>query len=724
MKVYFLICVFNLSGTDDADGDVLLALAVRQVVHGLRFTPAGLGLVVPLLHLQPDADDDGGATQQQHEDQNNPGAHCDPGKLAVLALCVLLSEVNDDRPLRWLGEQELAVEAAVAPSALAHVAVASLVAGGPVVAGVVLASAHRRAAVLPVVSWGAGAGVVVDPILTGPSIDAGEGGAIVHVVVTVPASEASLALAYVGVPQVNALGSISTRAGTAVIDFLFTVEPRITQWAAAAVSTIRVVSASPSIEARSISTSHCTQLTVFTIEAWGAGTGIAVLEIRAASTILARVGITFVDFNLAAGACVPRSARTSVAPLTGVGACGTILAWLVVSAVVQVLVAEKAAPAFLAVALPWLLTGTVQAAWVSDALITVPPLPTHSALAFPRFVAEAVLLVTPRQANRLSAVLALPAWVADLLATLSTGEVTEGVVTGPAEDRAAFPVVVLITHKAIGVLEVGAAAAVQVLGPLLAHRQVPLGGQAADEALGVFCGEVVGGVGVQSLDDEREGAGPGEAEGEADGVAEGGVGAARAVGDAEGVGAEDGGDGAAVGAGRLGGDAGLVVLQADAEEGLAVALLQPGASGAAPPAAVAVAEQPLLVDKLLQLQLEHPGAVNLAAAQQRREEGERQQEAASHGGGAALAFLPLCLRGGKGRVSLGEGERTEGPQPPRRAGGGTVPSPAFRRVSDCYPPTDAFRCSPAAADSSFGWQKEKKEKRGKKKKKKVLRLIC
>lgn len=87
----------------------------------------------------------------------------------------------------------------------------------------------------------------------------------------------------------------------------------------------------------------------------------------------------------------------------------------------------------------------------------------------------------------LSAVLALPAGVADFLATLSTGEVTKGIVTGPAEDRATFPVVVLITHKAIGVLEVGAAAAVQVLGPLLTHRQVPLRGQAADEALGVFC---------------------------------------------------------------------------------------------------------------------------------------------------------------------------------------------------------------------------------------------
>lgn len=56
----------------------------------------------------------------------------------------------------------------------------------------------------------------------------------------------------------------------------------------------------------------------------------------AASTILARVGITFIDFSLTVGACVPRSARTSVASLTSVGACGTILAGLVVGAVVQV----------------------------------------------------------------------------------------------------------------------------------------------------------------------------------------------------------------------------------------------------------------------------------------------------------------------------------------------------------------------------------------------------
>lgn len=73
--------------------------------------------------------------------------------------------------------------------------------------------------------------------------------------------------------------TISTRAGTAVIDFLLTVEPRITQWAAAAVTPIRVVGASPTIEAWSVSTSHRAQLTVFPIEAWGAGTGVAVLKI-------------------------------------------------------------------------------------------------------------------------------------------------------------------------------------------------------------------------------------------------------------------------------------------------------------------------------------------------------------------------------------------------------------------------------------------------------------
>lgn len=43
------------------------------------------------------------------------------------------------------------------------------------------------------------------------------------------------------------------------------------------------------------------------------------------------------------------------------------------------LVAEKAPPAFLAVALPGLLAGAMQTAWVPNALVTVPALPAYSA---------------------------------------------------------------------------------------------------------------------------------------------------------------------------------------------------------------------------------------------------------------------------------------------------------------------------------------------------------
>lgn len=214
MKVYFLIRVFNLSGTNDTYGNVFLSLAVCQVVHGLSLAPAGIRLVVPLLHSEPDTDDHSSTPQQQHQDQNNPCADSDPGELGVLAFCVFLSEVDDDGSLRWLREQKLAVEPAVPSGTLTDVAVVSLMAGGPVVAGVVFASAHRGAAVLPVVSWRAGAGIVIDAVLASPSVDAGKGGTVVNVVIAVPPSEASLALAYVGVPQINTLGPCKTSRET------------------------------------------------------------------------------------------------------------------------------------------------------------------------------------------------------------------------------------------------------------------------------------------------------------------------------------------------------------------------------------------------------------------------------------------------------------------------------------------------------------------------------
>lgn len=98
---------------------------------------------------------------------------------------------------------------------------------------------------------------------------------------------------------------------------------------------------------------------------------------------------------------------------------------------------------------------------------------------------------------------------------------------------------------------------------------------------------------------------PGESKGESDGVAEGGVDAC-AIRQAEGIDTQHWRDRTAVGAGWLRGHAGLVVLEAYSKEGPA------GARRArAPAAAVAVPQQPLLVDELLQLQLKYARAPDL-----------------------------------------------------------------------------------------------------------------
>lgn len=72
-------------------------------------------------------------------------------------------------------------------------------------------------------------------------------------------------------------------------------------------------------------------------------------------------------------------AGTGVRSLTSVEASTTVLARLVVGAVVQVLVAEKTTPTFVAVALPRLLARAVQTSRVADALVAQFSLPTQFA---------------------------------------------------------------------------------------------------------------------------------------------------------------------------------------------------------------------------------------------------------------------------------------------------------------------------------------------------------
>lgn len=119
----------------------------------------------------------------------------------------------------------------------------------------------------------------------------------------------------------------------------------------------------------------------------------------AAASIFAWVTGAFIALNLAVGSRVSGSAVAGIAPLTGIGAAGSILAWFMVGAVVQVLVAEQATPAFLAGAFKWLRARSVQTAGVSHTLITEPTLPSHTTFAFPGHLAETMRLAAAWQTD-------------------------------------------------------------------------------------------------------------------------------------------------------------------------------------------------------------------------------------------------------------------------------------------------------------------------------------
>lgn len=298
--------------------------------------------------------------------------------------------------------------AAVAWHTGAHVAVLPLVAGGSVVAGIVLAFADGRAAVLAGVSRWAGAFVIVHAIRACATILAGVVGALVNVVLTVGSGEALRALAHVGVHKVHTLSTVGAWVGGAVVDLLLTVESGIAERTLAVVSSLWVVSTASAVKARPIGTGHGTELTVIAIEARGAGTFVCVFLISAASPIPAGVVGTFVDLNPTAG---PREAGftgAGVATLASIGTSGSIHAGLVVCAVVEILVAEEATPSLQAVTLPRLLAGAVKTSWVADAVITVTPTEANSTLAFTRLVTESMLLATTRKTDWFCAVGSLP----------------------------------------------------------------------------------------------------------------------------------------------------------------------------------------------------------------------------------------------------------------------------------------------------------------------------
>lgn len=419
------------------DEGLLLLLVVRQVVDGLQVVAQG-----PAATLGPAQvlEEDHGC--KHHQGQSDEAqSHRDSQGHGEGGVC-----------LGWGGgpDVELAVGPHEADGAFADVPGVVGVTDAVVPAGPAGARVLTHAAVPAAVAQGATACVGIDAIQARATVGTGALGAVVLVHLT-PRPDKPRPTAADEATAKNVTRTVYTGVVGTTADLLLTVGARETSRASASVSAMRLLAARAAIEARRVCASHGANLTVLAVEPLRTGAGVIVFQIRAAASVLAGIAVAFIGLDLAVGAAVAGLAGTGVTPLAGVGAGGPVRARLVVGAVVEVLVAEEAAPALLAIALPGFLAHTVQAAGVTDALIAEPPLPTNATYAFSRPSTVSIFIVATQQANRFRAVITLPAGQADSLAGLIAGVVAKVVVSGSAVDRTALAVVKLAANHMVAV---------------------------------------------------------------------------------------------------------------------------------------------------------------------------------------------------------------------------------------------------------------------------------
>lgn len=106
--------------------------------------------------------------------------------------------------------------------------------------------------------------------------------------------------------------------------------------------------------------------------------------LEARSPIQTRLVLALADFDLAILATEARQTVARVRSLTGIETRAVVLARPMIGAVVQVLVAEQTAPAFVAIAFPFLLAGAVNAARIRFAFVAQGPFISRMASAIRR----------------------------------------------------------------------------------------------------------------------------------------------------------------------------------------------------------------------------------------------------------------------------------------------------------------------------------------------------
>lgn len=274
---------------------------------------------------------------------------------------------------------------------------------------------HVHAAVFARETRPTRASIVVDQVRAHAAVGARLGAAVVHLALAQCVHVAGHALAAELVHQVDARAAVEAGVASAVVHVHLAARPRETRGAVAFVAAHAVHAAAPVQARRRRAVVHLA-LTVDAVEAGrtatrvpargrltrgavAARTVVASLSPRlaarpvppprtdaapaahAAAAVEARVVRAVVDLAFAVRPRVTWRTAARVRALTGVVAGPAVATRLVVGAVVEVLVAEEAAPAFVAKTVPRLLAGAVQTARVPLTLVAQPPLPAAVAAA-------------------------------------------------------------------------------------------------------------------------------------------------------------------------------------------------------------------------------------------------------------------------------------------------------------------------------------------------------
>lgn len=157
--------------------------------------------------------------------------------------------------------------------------------------------------------------------------------------------------------------------------------------------------------------------------------------------------------------------------LSGIPASSSVLAWAVVRAIVQILIAEHSTPAFVAIAIVGFVAGAVVASGVTFALGAKRSLPPFAAFALVGHGAIPVFFGATSLANSNIAVFASPPLVADFFAFFTAREVAVTVIAGLTPVHALGTEVIMLTDESVAVLERLHAQSVGVIRPRLADRQ-------------------------------------------------------------------------------------------------------------------------------------------------------------------------------------------------------------------------------------------------------------